>query len=92
MPENVLGTISELYCDVGSMVFAEEVIAIVETDKLAVDVKATQTGMISERLVAVGEDVKIWQPMYAIDVDAQPPPPGSDAWEKARTWTGLHTQ
>ena len=92
LADNVLGTVTELYADAGSHVFADETIAVIETDKLAVDVKATQTGMISERLVSVGEDVKIFQPMYAIDVDSEPPPAGSEAWQKARTWTGLHAQ
>lgn len=92
LPENVLGTLTTLYCDVGSRVFQDEVVAIVETDKLAVDIKATHSGVIRARLASEGEDIKIWQPLYSIDPDAAQPAQGSEEWQRERQWARAHEQ
>lgn len=70
LPENILGTVTELWCDKGSRVNAGEDVAVIETDKVAVDVKASHSGIVMEVLVNVGDEVKIRQPIYAIDAQS----------------------
>ena len=70
LPENILGTVTELWCDKGSRVNAGEDVAEIETDKVAVDVKASHSGIVMEVLVNVGDEVKIRQPIYAIDAQS----------------------
>ena len=51
LPEGVLGQVSELFCEPGSRVHMDETVAVIETDKLAIDVKASQSGVVSAVLV-----------------------------------------
>lgn len=44
-----------------------QVIAVVETDKVALDVKASQPGVIAEILVQVGDEVKEEQALYTLE-------------------------
>ena len=44
-----------------------EVIAVVETDKVSLDVKATASGVISAVCVEVGDSVKERQPLYQLE-------------------------
>ena len=81
-----------MYCDVGSRVFQDEVVAIVETDKLAVDIKATHSGVIRARLASEGDDIKIWQPLYSIDPNAAQPAQGSEEWAAREAGARAHEQ
>ena len=53
LPEGVLGTVTELLCATGSRIHLDEVVAVIETDKLAVDVKAQSAGVVTSILVEV---------------------------------------
>ena len=44
-------------------------IAVIETDKVALDVKASQAGTIGAVLVSVGDEVKEQQALYALASD-----------------------
>eukprot|EP00444_Apocalathium_aciculiferum_P050333 CAMPEP_0183514690 /NCGR_PEP_ID=MMETSP0371-20130417/13044_1 /TAXON_ID=268820 /ORGANISM="Peridinium aciculiferum, Strain PAER-2" /LENGTH=158 /DNA_ID=CAMNT_0025712131 /DNA_START=66 /DNA_END=538 /DNA_ORIENTATION=- len=57
------GTMQEWNKKAGDFVEAGEVIATIETDKVSVEVKATQSGTILEVLVAVDETVQVGQPL-----------------------------
>ena len=52
--------------EVGDSVVENEVIAVVETDKVALDVKASKAGVIEAVLVNIGDEVKEQQPIYAL--------------------------
>ena len=86
LPEGVLGTVTELLATTGSRIHLDEVVAIIETDKLAVDVKAQNAGVVKSILVSVGDEVKVRQPLYALDVHAAPPPIDSEQHLAERMW------
>jgi pyruvate/2-oxoglutarate dehydrogenase complex dihydrolipoamide acyltransferase (E2) component len=48
-----------------------EVIAVIETDKVVLDVKASRSGVIEAVLVKVGEEVKEKQPIYRLRVESE---------------------
>lgn len=66
LAEGILGTVEELMLEVGDSVVENEVIAVVETDKVALDVKASKAGVIEAVLVNIGDEVKEQQPIYAL--------------------------
>ena len=90
LPEGVLGTVEKLYCKVGSRVYESEVVAVIETDKVAVDVHAQRSGVITAILVDTGEEVKVRQPLYAVNTDAEIPEMGSETHEAERLWARAH--
>ncbi len=46
-----------------------QVVAVIETDKVALDVKASRSGVIEAVLVNVGDEVKEQQPIYRLKGD-----------------------
>ena len=58
--------------DVGDYV-QEEVIAIVETDKVSVDIRAPVSGTITEILAALDTNVEVGQELVRFDTDGQAP-------------------
>ena len=66
LAEGILGTVEHLAKEPGARVETNEVIAAVETDKVTLDIKATQDGIVSEVLVNIGDTVKEQQPLYAL--------------------------
>jgi biotin carboxyl carrier protein len=66
LAEGRLGTIEELFKSPGESVEELEVIAVVETDKVSLDIKATQAGVIRDVLVSVGDEVNETQPIYTL--------------------------
>ena len=44
-----------------------QVIAVVETDKVTLDIRASKSGVISGILVEVGDEVKEMQPLYELE-------------------------
>jgi DnaJ family protein B protein 12 len=66
----LLGTLEELLCDVGARVREDETVAIIETDKVSVDVKSPATGVIVAVLATCGEAVDERQPLYILREEA----------------------
>ena len=66
LAEGILGDVQELHKDVGDSVDELEIVAVVETDKVALDIRATQAGVIQEVLVSVGDEVKEKQAIYTL--------------------------
>mmetsp|Transcript_17536 Transcript_17536/g.27311 ORF Transcript_17536/g.27311 Transcript_17536/m.27311 type:complete len:239 (-) Transcript_17536:100-816(-) len=64
------GTIVEWSKGVGEAVGVDDVVALVETDKVTVEIKAETQGIILERFGAVDDTVEVGAPLYAIDTDA----------------------
>lgn len=63
-PDNMVGELQEVLCEVGSRVHVDEEVAVIETDKVAVSVYAQREGVISAILVMPGDEVKENQPLY----------------------------
>ena len=66
LAEGILGDVQELHKDVGDSVEELEIVAVVETDKVALDIRASHAGVIQEVLVSVGDEVKERQPLYTL--------------------------
>jgi len=66
LAEGILGTVEELLYSPGDDVKEMDVIAVVETDKVSLDIKANRSGRINEILVEIGQSVKERQPLYSL--------------------------
>lgn len=64
------GTVVEWLKKVNDMVAEDEDVAVIETDKVSVNIKAPHAGKISGLLHAVDDTVEVGAPLYAIDTDA----------------------
>jgi pyruvate/2-oxoglutarate dehydrogenase complex dihydrolipoamide acyltransferase (E2) component len=67
-------------------------VAVIETDKVAIDVRATRAGLVTAILTSVGDEVCVRQPLYTLDVEAPPPRADSTEEERERTWARTHEQ
>ena len=67
LAEGVLGTVEEMLAEPGQAVEENEVVAVVETDKVSLDIRASRGGVILAALVQVGDEVKEKQPIYTLE-------------------------
>ncbi|CAB9502588.1 component of 2-oxoglutarate dehydrogenase complex, mitochondrial [Seminavis robusta] len=65
------GTIVEWTAAVGQAVKEGDVVAMVETDKVTVDIKAEIDGVIMEQFPAVDDTVEVGADLYKIDTEGQ---------------------
>lgn len=65
-----LGTLEELLCGVGAHVREDETVAVIETDKVSVEVKSPAAGVIVAVLATCGETVDERQPLYTLREEA----------------------
>lgn len=65
------GTIVEWTAAVGQAVKEGDVVAMVETDKVTVDIKAEIDGVITEHFSAVDDNIEVGENLYKIDTDAE---------------------
>ena len=66
LAEGVLGSVEEIIAEVGQSVDENEVVAVVETDKVSLEIRASRPGVIARVLVAVGDEVKEQQPIFEL--------------------------
>jgi len=64
------GTIVDVPVGPGDFVETDEVVLVLETDKVSVDVRASEAGKIVEILGGIDEVVEVGSPLYRIDTDA----------------------
>lgn len=64
------GTIVDLPVGPGDYVETDEVVVVLETDKVSVDVRASEGGKIVEILGEVDQVMEVGAPLYRIDTDA----------------------
>lgn len=66
LADGVFGTVSELLCDVGARVNRDEAVAVVDTDKIAFEIKAPCDGIVTGVHVSVGDEVAEQQEIYSL--------------------------
>jgi pyruvate/2-oxoglutarate dehydrogenase complex dihydrolipoamide acyltransferase (E2) component len=66
------GTIVEWSVAVGQAVKVDDLIALVETDKVTIDMKASVDGVITQHFAQVDDTVEVGAPLYEIDTEAAP--------------------
>jgi len=66
------GTLMELRKNVGDAVAKDEVLAVIETDKVTIEIKATESGVIKELLAKADDNVEKGQLLAKIEVGAAP--------------------
>lgn len=65
------GTIVEWMAQVGQRVEEEDVVALIETDKVTVDIKATRAGVITQQFGAVDDEIEVGADLYEINTEAE---------------------
>jgi len=70
------GTIVDLPVAPGEYVEADDVVVVLETDKVSVDVRAPEGGAIVEILGEVDDVVEVGSGLFRLDTDATAPPDG----------------
>lgn len=64
------GMLADWNVGIGDFVTADEVIAMIETDKVSVEVRSPQAGKILEFFSAAGDEVNVGGPLFAIDINS----------------------
>lgn len=72
------GTIVEWMAQVGQKVEEDDVVALIETDKVTVDIKATKAGVLSQQFGAIDDEVEVGADLYEIDTEAEATVEGSE--------------
>lgn len=57
--------------EAGEAVEVDETVAVIETDKVSVEIKAPKAGVITKYYAKVGEDLAVGKPFFDIDQDAK---------------------
>eukprot|EP00578_Thalassiosira_sp_NH16_P029397 CAMPEP_0181086852 /NCGR_PEP_ID=MMETSP1071-20121207/5968_1 /TAXON_ID=35127 /ORGANISM="Thalassiosira sp., Strain NH16" /LENGTH=452 /DNA_ID=CAMNT_0023168717 /DNA_START=59 /DNA_END=1417 /DNA_ORIENTATION=- len=70
------GTIVDIPVGPGDYVHEDDVVVVLETDKVSVDVRAPEGGKVVEILGEVDDVVDVGSGLYRIDTDAEGPPGG----------------
>mmetsp|Transcript_13540 Transcript_13540/g.20945 ORF Transcript_13540/g.20945 Transcript_13540/m.20945 type:complete len:244 (+) Transcript_13540:192-923(+) len=65
------GTIVEWAASVGQAVKEGDVIALIETDKVTVDIKAEIDGVVTQQFGAIDDTVEVGSQLYEIDTEAE---------------------
>lgn len=63
------GTIVEWTAEVGQAVKADDVVALIETDKVTIEIKADVSGVISQHFGSINETVEVGASLYEIDTE-----------------------
>lgn len=67
------GTLGTWEKNKGDYVQADDLVCIIETDKVANDLFAPESGVIEDVMAAEGDTVHVGQPLYKIDTSAEAP-------------------
>jgi pyruvate/2-oxoglutarate dehydrogenase complex dihydrolipoamide acyltransferase (E2) component len=67
IPEGILGPVESLFLEVGDSCNENDVVAVIDTDKVSLDVKASRSGVVAAVLVSEGDEVKERQPLYRLE-------------------------
>ena len=67
------GVIVDLPVAIGDFVNADDVVVVLETDKVSVDVRAPEAGALTELLGEIDDVIQVGSPLFRIDTDADAP-------------------
>jgi 2-oxoglutarate dehydrogenase E2 component (dihydrolipoamide succinyltransferase) len=67
------GTIVDLPIALGEYVRADDVVVVLETDKVSIDVRSPESGALTEVLGEIDDVVEVGAKLFRIDTDATPP-------------------
>ena len=81
------GTIVDIPVAPGDYVNEEDVVLVLETDKVSIDVRASESGKVLEILGEVDDIVEVGSPLYKMDTDVEAPADGGGSSEAASTPT-----
>lgn len=73
------GTVVDLPVAPGDYVQADDVVVVLETDKVSVDVRSPEAGAIMEVMGEIDDVVEVGSPLFRIDTDAEDTSGGGDA-------------
>ena len=76
------GTIVDMPVAPGDYVQTDDVVVVLETDKVSVDVRAPEAGALVEILGEVDDVVEVGSGLFRIDTDADAPEPAEGAADK----------
>lgn len=82
------GTIVEWAVAVGQAVKVDDLVALVETDKVTVDMKASLDGVITQHFAKVDDTIEVGAPLYEIDTEAAP----SIDWTGCASTVGMNEE
>ncbi|KAG7346135.1 dihydrolipoyl dehydrogenase [Nitzschia inconspicua] len=82
------GTIVEWTVQVGQAVKEEDVVALIETDKVTVDIKATKAGVVTKQYGAVDDTVEVGANLCEIDTEATATVEASESNSPTETLSG----
>ena len=68
----------------GTYVNEDDVVIVLETDKVSVDVRATEAGLVTEIMGELDDVVEVGQDLYKIDTDAAAPEGGGGGKEEKK--------
>eukprot|EP00536_Pseudo-nitzschia_multiseries_P012461 jgi/Psemu1/326837/estExt_fgenesh1_pg.C_4780006 len=72
------GTIVDMPVAIGDYVQPDDVVLVIETDKVSVDVRAPEGGVLTEVMGEIDDVVEVGSQLYRIDTDADAPDSPSD--------------
>lgn len=68
------GTLVEWNKNVGDFCEVDDIIAVIETDKVSIDVRTDFSGVLVKQLANIDDTLEVSAPLFEIDMDQKPPP------------------
>merc|ERR1719204_2263005 len=69
--------------NIGEYAAVDDVVAIIETDKVSVEIRAEEAGLITEHFCAIEDTVEVGAKLFSVDTDAAAPAGGAAPAAKA---------
>lgn len=66
------GTVQTFVKKIGDFVAADEIVAVIETDKVNVDIRSSHAGTISQFFAKEGDTVAVDADFFKLDTDGKP--------------------
>ena len=67
------GVLAKWNAKVGDFINLDDIVASIETDKVTVDVRSPQAGLLDHTYFGEGEEVNVGSPLFVLSTDALPP-------------------
>merc|ERR1719499_2212147 len=67
------GVVVEWSKAVGDFAAVDDVVAIIETDKVSVEIRAEDAGVVKEHFCEIEDPVEVGAKLFSVDTDAAPP-------------------